>query len=201
MDCRVAGQRDQLGFDRGKNSRDFGRRSAEVLGRENPQRHRRYLEFSTPVEDLVELIGAEIIDRAGFANAERTAVPPVPVEDYSDVTRPRPTANLSAKPARIQIVKKPEHRPQHSAPNRPLARPPSSGAGGYLRKLRHACDDLAKMRILKQRQGSRGRDAPLKRNRRRSNATLRDAFRISEPVAMLWPRCRRRRSVRCCLLC
>jgi hypothetical protein len=40
------------------------------------------------------------------------------------VTRPRPTADLPAKPARIQIVKKPEHRPQHSAPNRPLGRPP-----------------------------------------------------------------------------
>ena len=89
MDRRILGEGRQLGFDRGQNPRDLGRRTVKILGREDPQGHGRDGELGAPFEDLVELVGAEVVDRARLDDAERAAMAAIAVEDDADMTRPR----------------------------------------------------------------------------------------------------------------
>src|SRR5579871_6662444 len=112
---------DQLGLDRGEDARDFGRRPAKILGRKHPQRDRRNGEFGAPFENLVELVGAKTIDRARLDDPERAAMAAVAVEDNADVAGARSALNVAREAARINIIEKPNDRPQQRVPHAPFS--------------------------------------------------------------------------------
>src|SRR5262245_48159817 len=59
---RIVGKRRNLGFDRRKDAGNFRLRSLEVLGRKHPQRHGRDTQIGAPVQDIVRLLRAALID-------------------------------------------------------------------------------------------------------------------------------------------
>ena len=111
MDRRILGKCRQLGFDRGQDPETSaaGRRKFSVEKTHKVTVGMR--ELGAPFEDLVELVGAQIIDRARLDDAERAAMAAVAVENDADMTRPRAASDIAGEPAGVKIIEEPEHRP------------------------------------------------------------------------------------------
>src|SRR6516162_2941796 len=113
---RITRQSLQLGFDGAEDPGDFRRWPAKIVGRKDPQGHRRNAQLDAPVENLVELVGAEIVKLPRLGDPERAAVPAIAVENDADMARGRPTLDVADEPTGIEVVKQAEHRRQRSFP-------------------------------------------------------------------------------------
>src|SRR6266446_1423746 len=100
-DRGVTGKGGQLGLDRGQDARNFGRRPVEIIGGKDPQGHGGDAEIGTPCEDLVELVGAEIVEFSRLGDAQRASVAAIAVEDDADVARRRPASDIADKPPSV----------------------------------------------------------------------------------------------------
>src|SRR5436190_9651638 len=101
----IVSERRNLGLDRGKDAGYLGPRSLEVLGREHPERHRGDTQFGAPVQDLVELVGATLIDLAWIAQASLAGMAAISVQDDADVARHRPLRELMKEAALVNPIK------------------------------------------------------------------------------------------------
>src|SRR5438045_8313368 len=90
----IMSERRNLGLDRGKDAGNLRPRSLEVLGREHPERHRGDTQFGAPVQDLVELVGATLINLARIAQAALASMAAISVQDDADMARHRPLLEL-----------------------------------------------------------------------------------------------------------
>jgi hypothetical protein len=73
-------------------------------------------EIYTPFEDLVELVGAEVVEFSRLGDAERASVTAIAVKDDSDVARCRPASDIADQPPGIEVIEQAEHRLQRSFP-------------------------------------------------------------------------------------
>src|SRR6516165_11360268 len=149
VDRRISGQRLQLGCDRPQDPRDFGRRPAKIVGRKHPQGHRRNAQLDTPIENLVKLVGAEIVELPRLGDPERAAVPAIAVENDADMARGRPTLDVADEPTGIEVVKQAEHRRQRSSPHsaRSRAQPSPPRPGTRMSMSQKYGEPVTKIRI------------------------------------------------------
>src|SRR5262249_42950397 len=69
LELRMPGERGELRFDGGQDSGYLGRRAPEVVRREHPEADGRNADLGAPLEDVVELLGAERVRLARVGHA------------------------------------------------------------------------------------------------------------------------------------
>jgi hypothetical protein len=87
VDRGVLDQSPDLRLDRREDVRDLGRRSSQVVDRAYAKRHGRDSEINASTEQVVELLGAEIVGYPGMGEAVLAGVAPIAVEDDPDMAR------------------------------------------------------------------------------------------------------------------
>jgi len=101
----------------------------KVIRGEDPQGDRRDAELGAPFEDLIKLVGADIVELSRLGDAERAAVAAVAVEDDADVARHRPAPDLADQPPGVEVIDETEHRRQKNVAASAVFRASPPGLG------------------------------------------------------------------------
>ena len=90
----IVSKRPDLGFDRRKDSGNLRLRSLEVLGRKHPQCQRGDMKFGAPLQDIVQLLGATLIDFTWVAHASLASMAAISIQDDANMMRHWPLFEL-----------------------------------------------------------------------------------------------------------
>src|SRR5207253_11443186 len=93
-----------------KDTGNLGLRSLEVLGGKDPECHRGDTQFGAPVQNIVKLLRATLIDFTWVAQASLASMAAISIQDDANVARHRPLFELIQEPALVNPIKKTQQR-------------------------------------------------------------------------------------------
>src|SRR5262249_43512449 len=102
----IVSKRGDFGFDRRKDSGNLRLSSLEVLGLNHPQWQRGDTPVGAPVQDIVEPLGATLIDFTWVAQASLASMAAIAIQDDANVARHRPALELIKELALVKPIKK-----------------------------------------------------------------------------------------------
>src|SRR5262245_37203436 len=100
----------QLRLDRGENARNLVRWALEIVGREHPEADRADPDLGAPLQDLVELLGAQCVCLAQVGHAALERVTAVTVQDDTEMAGNVVAPNLLQETPPIEVVEEAPHR-------------------------------------------------------------------------------------------
>src|SRR5262249_61340293 len=106
----MPGERGKLRFDGGQDSGDLGRRAPEVVRREHPEADGRNADLGAPLEDVVELLGAERVRLAKVGHAPLEGEAAVAVEEDAEMPGDGAGSPLTGQEARGEGKEGASHR-------------------------------------------------------------------------------------------
>src|SRR5262249_58285194 len=104
LELRRPGERGELRFDGGQDSGYLGRRAPEVVRREHPKADGRNADLGAPLEDVVELLGAERVRLAKVGHAPLEGEAAVAVEGDAEMAGNGAVSPLTAQEPRVPVI-------------------------------------------------------------------------------------------------
>src|SRR3954469_19290104 len=116
MDNRIMLDGSDLRLDGGEDAGNLFKRTVEVIGRKHPQCYGRHPKIGAPVENVVELLRTDRVDRPRVSNPISFAVPPVPIEDDADMPGNGMLFYLPSEPLIVQAIERSKRPGQQTGP-------------------------------------------------------------------------------------